>query len=51
MTLSDGQRDMLLRQIAEDTRAIRRALDPEGERPASTRKKDPRRLYGDSNGS
>lgn len=48
--MTDNQRDQLLRQIAEDIRAIRKAVAPENERPASTRKKDPRALYGGGNG-
>lgn len=50
MSTTDNQRDQLLRQIAEDIRAIRKAVAPENERPAATRKKDPRALYGDGNG-
>lgn len=45
--MTERERDQLLRQMAVDIRAIRKALVPENERPAQTRKKDPRALYGD----
>lgn len=48
--LTERERDQLLRQMAEDIRAIRKAVAPPNERPAQTRKKDPRALYGGSNG-
>jgi hypothetical protein len=44
--MTSRQRDALLTQIARDIRAIRQAVAPENERPASTRKKDPDKLYG-----
>ena len=48
--MSDAQTNkkiaILLQQIATDVRAIRKAVAPEDERPAATRKKDPRKLYG-----
>ena len=47
--MTENQRDLLLQQIAADIRAIRKHLVPEDERPAATRKKDPRKLYGGSN--
>ena len=47
MPMTDGQRDMLIQQIAADVRAIRKALAPKEEKPAATRKKDPRKLYGE----
>lgn len=43
--LTDKQRDQLLTQMAADIRAIRKELAPEDERPAATKKKDPRKLY------
>lgn len=50
MSLTDNQRDLLLQQIAKDVRRIAAAVAPDAERPAQTRKKDPRALYGGSNG-
>ena len=44
--MTERERDLLLTRIAEDVRAIRRALLPEEERPAQTRKRDPKKLYG-----
>lgn len=45
--MTDKQRDMLLHQLATDVRWIRKNLEGEPEeRPASARKKDPRKLYG-----
>lgn len=46
MTLTERERDRLLLQIAADLRAIRNAVAPETERPAQTRKRDPKKLYG-----
>ena len=48
--MTDRQRDKLLTEIARDIQALRRHLEGEpNERPAQTRKRDPRKLYGDSN--
>jgi hypothetical protein len=47
MALSERERDQLLTQLARDVRAIRKVLAPEDERPAATRKRDARALYGD----
>lgn len=44
--LTDKQLAALLTQIAADVRAIRKHLEGDVERPAATRKKDPRALYG-----
>jgi hypothetical protein len=46
VTMTERQRDQLLQQIAKDIRAIRQAVAPENERPAATRKKDPKAIYG-----
>jgi hypothetical protein len=48
--MTERERDKLLLQIAADLRAIKHLLDPESERPAQARKKDPRRLYGGDHG-
>lgn len=45
MGLTDNQTQKLLMQIASDVRAIRKEIAPEEERPAATRKKDPKKLY------
>jgi hypothetical protein len=50
MSLSEKQRDILLTQIAADLRAIKKILAPEAERPATERKRDPRKLYGGQDG-
>ena len=50
MSMTEAQRDKLLTQIAADLRAIRKHLMPDEERPAATRKRDPRRLYGGGGG-
>jgi hypothetical protein len=47
--MNENEATKLLKQIAQDVRAIRRAVDPSwnGDEPRQTvRKKDPRALYG-----
>lgn len=47
--MNEHEATKLLKQIAQDVRAIRRQVDPEfnGDEPRQTvRKRDPRALYG-----
>jgi hypothetical protein len=46
MSMTDKQRDVILTNLAADVRKLVKHLIPDEERPAATRKKDPRRVYG-----
>lgn len=50
MSLTNNQRDLLLQSIDRKLSRVLHLIEPEADKTPTTRKKDPRALYGGKNG-